>query len=281
MSEFQYYEFCSIDKPLSDKDRKEIGNWSSRTIPSSRKAVFTYSYGDFPKDEGSVLLKYFDAFFYIANWGTKKLMFKFPKELVDFKVLKQYEIEVLSDYEDGMKIYKKSNFVVVEIRFTEEGGFGWLDEEQPWLENLIPLRSEILREDYRSLFLIWLCAIKLKHENGDLKPNFSISQDFIPHNLKKLNTGLETLIDFFEIDEKLIKTIAKHSLNVKKKPDAVKEKISMLPEAIKDEILCKLLKEDNVLANRLYQELRKFDKKTDKKEKIKKKNIMLKNVFEK
>jgi len=279
MSEFQYYEFYSIDRPLSSKDKKEIGTWSSRTIPSSRKAIFTYSYGGFPKDENSVLLKYFDAFFYISNWGTKRLMFKFPKELVDFKALKQYQIEVLNDYENGMKVYKKKKHVVIEIYFTEEEGVGWLEEEQSWLENLISLRNEILREDYRSLFLIWFHAIKMKHDYEELKPNFAISQDFIPNNLKNLSSGLKTLIDFFEIDETTIKSISNHSLSIKKNLDVIKEQISLLPESTKDKILCKLLDEDIGLANELNQELKKTDKKTDKKEKVTKTKILLESVL--
>jgi len=51
MSEFQIYQFKSIDRLLTDAERKEIGSWSSRTKPTATSATFTYAYGDFPKQK--------------------------------------------------------------------------------------------------------------------------------------------------------------------------------------------------------------------------------------
>lgn len=68
MSEYQYYEFRCIDRPLTAEEQKEIGGWSSRTHPTSTGAIFIYNYRDFPKDEKRVVEQYFDAMFYIANW---------------------------------------------------------------------------------------------------------------------------------------------------------------------------------------------------------------------
>ena len=65
MSEYQYYEFYSVDKELTKKEREEVDNLSSRFSPTSRRAVFTYSYSDFRHDEETVLLKYFDFFLYM------------------------------------------------------------------------------------------------------------------------------------------------------------------------------------------------------------------------
>jgi hypothetical protein len=43
------------------------------------QAVFTYQFGDFHGRPEKVLEQYFDAMLYLANWGTKRLMFRFPK----------------------------------------------------------------------------------------------------------------------------------------------------------------------------------------------------------
>jgi len=50
MSEYQFYEFKAIDKPLSESDKKEIGSWSSRTNPTLRKneVVIISTSKDFP-----------------------------------------------------------------------------------------------------------------------------------------------------------------------------------------------------------------------------------------
>lgn len=113
MSEYQFYEFRSIDKPLSKEDKSEIGTWSKRTNPSNTSAIFTYSYGDFPKDEIMVVEKYFDAMFYISNWGTTRLMFKFPKDLFDLERINQYCIE------DGLTIIEKPNCFILDMVFSD------------------------------------------------------------------------------------------------------------------------------------------------------------------
>ena len=76
MSEYQYYDFYSADKPLSSEDRKEINSWSSRASVSRHQAIFTYNYSDLPVDEMQAVLNYFDGLLYYANWGTRQVVLK-------------------------------------------------------------------------------------------------------------------------------------------------------------------------------------------------------------
>ncbi len=34
--------------------------------------------------------RYFDAFLYLANWGTRRLMFRLPRALLDAEVARRY-----------------------------------------------------------------------------------------------------------------------------------------------------------------------------------------------
>jgi hypothetical protein len=61
LSEYQYYEFLAIDRPLSAEDMAYVGTLSRRVQPTPAHAVFTYSYGDFPGDPLALLAKYYDA----------------------------------------------------------------------------------------------------------------------------------------------------------------------------------------------------------------------------
>ena len=61
MSEYQYYEFQAIDRPLHEAEQAEISRLSRRVTLTPRQAVFTYSYGDFPGNAIDVLGKYFDS----------------------------------------------------------------------------------------------------------------------------------------------------------------------------------------------------------------------------
>jgi hypothetical protein len=83
MSKYQYYEFQAIDRPLSEKEQAEVSSYSSRAEITSHHAVFTYNYSDFPGDSIKLLQKYFDAMLYLNNWGTKQLVFRLPRSLVD------------------------------------------------------------------------------------------------------------------------------------------------------------------------------------------------------
>jgi hypothetical protein len=48
MSEYQYYEFQSLERSLTNDELSAISKLSSRVELSKTKAIFTYSYGDFP-----------------------------------------------------------------------------------------------------------------------------------------------------------------------------------------------------------------------------------------
>jgi len=76
MSEYQYYEFQCVDKPLNAKEKEEISKISSRAKITSTQAIFNYSYGDFSENTEQFLAQYFDVMYYIANWGTQQLMFR-------------------------------------------------------------------------------------------------------------------------------------------------------------------------------------------------------------
>ena len=89
MSEYQYYEFAAIDGPISDEGLRYARGCSSRANVSRVRWQNTYTFGDF---HGSVdtLLKYYDAHFYIANWGTVRLGLAFPKGAITPEVIQPY-----------------------------------------------------------------------------------------------------------------------------------------------------------------------------------------------
>jgi hypothetical protein len=82
MSEYQYYEFRTVDRILTAKEQTQIKKLSSRVHLISTQATFVYSYGDFRGDPEQVLTDYFDIMFYIASWSSWRLMFRFPKAIV-------------------------------------------------------------------------------------------------------------------------------------------------------------------------------------------------------
>ena len=249
MSEFQFYEFRSVDKPLSQTERNEVSGWSSRAVVSDTRAVFTYSYSDFPKDERSVVADYFDAMFYTANWGAARLIFKFPADLVPARQLRHYTAE-------GVEVLSKNGSTLLYMSVNSEDGDHWIDEDENAMASLIALRGDIMAGDYRCLYLIWLKVTmeEAQSEWGGVDPESE--EPPVPAGLTALNAALSAFVAAFNIDEDLIAAAAETSAA----PDAQTEgddaeKLAQLSNEEKDAFLRRLLQNEPLLSAKLKQRL--------------------------
>src|SRR3954453_12111100 len=129
MSEYQYYEFRAVDRPLDKKAMDELRQLSSRAEITPRKFVNVYNYGNFRGDPRRVLEQYFDAFLYVANWGTHRLMLKLPRRLFELKTASLY------GFEEGLTLTEAGDHVLLDFRSEEEGG-EW-EEGSGWLPRLL------------------------------------------------------------------------------------------------------------------------------------------------
>lgn len=236
-------------------EQRDIGRWSSRTYPTSTGATFVYSYGDFPKDPEQVVGKYFDAMFYIANWGSKTLMLKFPKELLDTDAMQQYcTVDEISVTEHG-------ECYVLEMTFSEEEGYGWIDGEG-YLSALIGLRQDILHGDYRSVHIAWLHACSRVREwegfDGTL-PEPSLSRSFA-----QLNGALDSWVELLGVDKDLLSVMAgSHIGRPESESDDSAERIALLPNEEKDDFLLRVLCEEPLLSVKLRKRLESLLQQSD------------------
>jgi hypothetical protein len=130
MSEYQYYEFQAIDRPLTPEEQQAVAQLSSRVEPHPRRAVFTYSFGGgLSRRAEDLLAAYYDAMLYLANWGSRQLVFRFPKTLIDLEQLRQYAMELWSDFADAISVQTKGKYAILDIRLGEEEGLGWIEGE--------------------------------------------------------------------------------------------------------------------------------------------------------
>jgi hypothetical protein len=154
MSEYQYYEFTAVDKPLNEKEMQSLRNISSRAQITPTSFVNEYHWGDFKGNPLKLVEKYFDAFLYVANWGTRWMMLKVPRNLVDVDLVKKYCPG------DSAVIHEKGDHVIFEFT-SETDDYEW-EEGEGWLSSLISLRADILNSDYRSLYLAWLFCAQMR-----------------------------------------------------------------------------------------------------------------------
>lgn len=73
MSEYRYYEFQAIDRPLTAKQMDELRSYSTRARITPTSFVNDYAWGNFKGNQDAWMENYFDAFLYLANWGTHVL----------------------------------------------------------------------------------------------------------------------------------------------------------------------------------------------------------------
>jgi len=157
MSEYQYYEFQAIDRPLTEKEVRELRSYSTRARITPTSFVNDYSWGNFKGDEDAWMEKYFDAFLYLANWGTHVLKLRLPSGLLDLETAHLY-----CPGEQTFAREKNGKVILTFVSEDEEGG-EWVDGEGG-LSSIIPVRGELAHGDMRCLYLGWLvCA-----QSGDL-----------------------------------------------------------------------------------------------------------------
>jgi len=195
VSEYQYYDFRAVDRPLTKVQMAELRSISTRAEIGSTSFTNHYEWGDLKAEPLKLLEKYFDAFVYVTNWGEHDLYFRLPQNLVNAKDLK-------SSYPGRNTCIRKSgNCVVIAFESQIDGEEDW-DDGTAWMGSLILLRSDLLRGDYRCLYLNWLYSIQEGTVREDtLEPP-------VPDGLGELSASLESLIEFMRIDEDLVRAAA-------------------------------------------------------------------------
>ena len=211
MSEYQYYEWQTIDRPLSPSEWEDVTGLSSHMeTVTPTQAIVTYSWGDFKHDPRQVLLKYFDAHLYMANWGTRRLLFRFPKSVIDPHAIRSY------CRKDFLTLELKGNYYILEFSLDdEEPDYEWLEAEGA-LGKMAPIREQIMQGDYRALYLSWLKAVSI----GDREEDNTEIEPPVPAGLAKLNSSHQAFTEFFELDPHLVKAAAKASPPLQPKSNA-------------------------------------------------------------
>jgi hypothetical protein len=247
MSEYQYYEFLAIDHPLDEADREALRELSSRARITATSFTNHYEWGDFRGDPKKLMERCFDLHLYLANWGTRRLVMRFPKRLLDRKKIDAFLREI-----DWVEIWDSGENLIVDIcRDEVEADYDDWDDGSSWLAMLLPLRADVLAGDLRLFYVLWLSAV-----HDDRLPDADAEP--LP-GLGPLTGALEAVADFFGIDADLVAAAAEQPFegdNAAVPADAKTKMLKAMPEGEKSEFLLRVIEGDPHVAIELKRHLR-------------------------
>lgn len=198
MSEFQYIAFRAIDAPVSKANLKYMREQSTRAEITQWAFDNQYTFGDFHGDTVEMLRRGYDFHLHYADFGIRKLMIRVPELPAEAK---EYLIgEQLCFTKD--KSGQPSG--ILTFNLSHEPG----DLEDVWepagpVEELLPLRAEILEGDLRPLYLAHLAiASDMNHDPADEK------DAPVPAGLNKLTSAQKAFAEFYGIDKALLAAAA-------------------------------------------------------------------------
>ena len=195
MSEYQYFEFLAVDRPLTAREIDHLRGVSSRAQITPVSFINEYSWGGLKADPRDFMRHFFDAHVFIANWGDAIFMVRLPKEVIDQKTLKAFCTSPHLEFEKLPEHW----LLTWSLGETEDyDRFGYVEEGPGLMTLLAPLREELLRGDLRSLYIGWLRAVTAEETDpDDLEP--------LPLNgLNRLTAAQQALAVFLEVDIDLL-----------------------------------------------------------------------------
>src|SRR5882724_9957249 len=178
-----------MDRPLSQREQDELRALSTRADITPTSLVNEYHWSDFRGDPAALMERYFDAHFYFANWGSRRLMLRLPHHLLDLETAEHYA------YTDLASAWSTDDHVIIDFHGGDES-----DEfEVDWrLASIIGVRNELAAGDQRVLYLGWLLAAQAGMlDDDELEPP-------VPPGMGSLTASLQGFADFFRIDEDML-----------------------------------------------------------------------------
>jgi hypothetical protein len=231
MSEYQYYEFAAIDRPLTPTEMAELRAVSTRAVITPSGFVNHYEWGDLKADPADWMRRYFDAFVYTANWCSCRLALRVPLDTFRKAELKRFATKYALTIEasDEHWIFDWALDESEDYdRFAEDDGSGWM-------RRLVPLRDELLRGDLRPLYLGWLAGAS----SGELRED--ALEPEVPPGLSELSPPQQALVEFLEIDPDMLAAAMAGSAPVSPADIAVTDRINAwLEEWSRDELVAVL-----------------------------------------
>lgn len=245
MSEYQYYEFQAIDRPLDRAAHEALRSISSRARIRATSFTNHYEWGDLKGDPRKFMEQWFDLHLYLANCGARRLMMRLPK-----RFLNRADVDPFLRRVDWVDVWTSGDNLVLDICRDE------VEPDEPWddgsgrLSTLAPLRADVLSGDLRLFYFLWLTAVQDELiADDEVEP--------LP-GLGPLTGALESFTEFFGIDCDLVQAAAERRADdTAMARDDLREALAAISEREKIELLLRVAEGDLHVAAEMRSGLRK------------------------
>jgi hypothetical protein len=180
--------------------------------------------------------RYFDAFLYLANWGTRRIALRLPIDVLSPDAVAAYCVG------DSAQAWATRTHVVIDVSSEDEDGDEWWEQEGT-LASVVPVRAELAAGDHRLLYLAWLLCVQNEEVADD------DAEPAVPPGLERLSGSLGAFADFLRLDSDLLVVAAEASAPVTRNAPsdrALSRWVKAMPQADKDEVVLRLMRGDEV-----------------------------------
>jgi len=140
MSEYKYYEFIAIDRPMTEDEMAELRALSTRADITPVSFTNEYNWGNFKGNPDKLMQRYFDAHVYVANWMTAIFALRLPIEVLPKETAKAMAVRYNLDFRAT-----KTHWVITwTLEESENYGRFAMEDGRGWMARLAPLRDELL-----------------------------------------------------------------------------------------------------------------------------------------
>ncbi|MEB3372362.1 hypothetical protein [Saccharopolyspora mangrovi] len=235
MSEYQYYEFLAVDRPLSDDEQAEVQALSELAEVDDTSFVAVYEQGEFRGDPDVLIESYYDAHLHVTNWSTRRLMIRVPNTALNDELAEEFEVA------ERVEVWSSEEHVVLDFLSEEEEPADPPAGHEDLLEQLAVLREEIIAGDLRPLYLAWLAGYGA-WERDEFAFDTSAEDEpepVVPPGLGQLTAAQAKLAEFLRLDDDLLAVAAENSTPLQEELDAkaLGAWVTELPAADKDLLL--------------------------------------------
>jgi hypothetical protein len=246
VSEYQYYEFLALDRPLTTAEQAAVRQLSTRARITATSFTNEYQWGDFRGSPDELMRRYYDAHLYYANWGTHRVMFRLPRTLLDPEVAEQYCVD------PQVSVSATADHAILDMTSEDESS-DWQEDLDDSLSAIVGARSELAAGDLRPLYLAWLSGFGTWERDEDAFEGEDDDEDAdeddeyediveppVPPGLGSLTASQRALADFLRVDADLLDGAAETSSalpRVRDDPNALAAHIAGIPASEKDRLL--------------------------------------------